>query len=264
MKIIDEYLKIVEKIRNFSFEHGYSCELCGGELFDYPEHRICNACEQGFPYNDGLTCPKCGRETVSNGVCLLCKSTLPDFDEGASAFTYASHSASAINRLKNGNRRILPYLGECITKTLLEHFPELEMQFGRGRYEINEKKLLIVPVPLSKKSRKLRGFNQAEELAKRLLLHLTEEGFAVEMDSTSLIKNKETPLQKELTGMERRKNTFGSFHLQKRTVFKDRIVVLVDDIMTTGATGSACAKLLKGAGAKLVYFLTVCSSSEKK
>ena len=156
MKIIDKYFKIVEKIRNFSFEHGYTCELCGRELFDYPEHRICKECEKDFWHNDGLTCPKCGRETVSNGVCLLCKSVLPDFDEGASSFTYGGNSASAINRVKNGNRRVLPYLGECITLTLLERFPELEEQFGRGRYKMNEKKLLIVPVPLSPKSRKLR------------------------------------------------------------------------------------------------------------
>lgn len=259
----ERVLTCIAYLRDKSYEHGYVCEFCQGELFDYPKHRICENCASGFKENADPVCSKCGRKTETPGVCLLCKSCMPKFDQGVSAFEYYENAASAINRIKNGNRRTVPYVTEKMTLALLRRCPELEREFGGGRYEMDGKKLLIVSVPLSKKRRRKRGYNQAEDLAKRVAMYLREEGFGVETDFEVLEKRKDTSSQKDLTGAERMENLSGAFHVHKRTICKDRIILLVDDIMTTGATGSTCAKLLKGAGAKRIYFLTACAIAEQ-
>ncbi len=259
----EKFFKCITYLREKSYEHGYVCEFCQGEIFDYPRHRICEDCASGFKENVDPVCYKCGRKTETAGVCLLCKSCMPKFDQGVSAFEYYENAASAINRIKNGNRRTLPYVTERMTLALLHRCPELEKRFSGGRYETNGEKLLIISVPLSENRRRKRGYNQAEELAKRVATYLQEEGFAVETDFEILVKRKDTSSQKELSGAERRENLTGAFYVHKRTVCKDRIILLVDDIMTTGATGSACAKMLKGAGAKRIYFLTACAIAEQ-
>ena len=84
------------------------------------------------------------------------------------------------------------------------------------------------------------------------------------MDEETLLKVKSTQSQKKLTLFERAENLVGAFHVHKRTEVKNRIILLIDDIMTTGATGDECAARLKGAGAKEVFFLTLASLPELK
>ena len=76
-------------------------------------------------------------------------------------------------------------------------------------------------------------------------------------------KTRETTAQKSSSMIERKKNISGAFHLKNRKIFKDSSVLIVDDIMTTGATGSEIAELILNAGAKRVLFLTAAARSEK-
>ena len=78
-----------------------------------------------------------------------------------------------------------------------------------------------------------------------------------------LVKTKETLPQKNMTGKERSENVKGAYRVVKRKAVRDRTIYLIDDIMTTGATGSECARVLKNAGAKEVIFVTVCSLKER-
>ena len=110
----------------------------------------------------------------------------------------------------------------------------------------------------------MRGYNQAEDLAEAVADEWLKAGGKATLYTDVLIKKKETASQKHLSLKERRENLQGVFHLKKRALLKDRIVVLIDDIMTTGATGDCCASLCKGAGAKQVYFLCVASVPEKQ
>jgi predicted amidophosphoribosyltransferase len=73
----------------------------------------------------------------------------------------------------------------------------------------------------------------------------------------------ETLSQKDVDKSTRRKNAQDAYRVQEKKLCKDRTVLLIDDIMTTGATGSACAEKLLKAGAKRVLFITACSLSEK-
>ena len=241
------WTKIENKIRAFSAGRGYTCDACGGELFDYPYRRVCASCEEKLLSAERV-CEKCGRETVSDGICLTCKHHLPLFTQSFSPFVYRGETASLVNRLKNGNRRLAFYFGEEMAKLLMRVLPNADM--------------LIVPVPLTKERRRERGYNQAEELAYAVYAYMQKAEYNVELNVTALEKVRDGASQKHLGFVERAKNVVGSYHLHERKIFQDKTVVLVDDILTTGATGSECARILRGAGAREVYLLTVSALPE--
>ena len=264
MKFFDELAKIIRKSCS---KRGYVCDGCGAEIFTYPLQRLCVACEQELHRNVGKTCEKCGRATVAEGVCLLCKQTLPKFDKGISPFVYRSKTAALINRIKNGNRRLAYFFGENMAEILERECPQI-LQNEAGRYALNDENtplpLLIVPVPITKTRERERGYNQALCLAEAAQAHLVKKGYLAELDGEALQQRKEIAPQKRQEFFSRAKNVEGAFHVLKRAVCKDRTVLLIDDIMTTGATGSECAARLLGAGAKRVIFLTAAALPERK
>lgn len=251
-------------LKDFFYARGYCCDFCGREVFEYPYKRLCARCEETLVRSDGLRCPLCGRKTVAEGACLLCKSAPPKFDKGISPLVYRGDTASMVNRIKNGDRRLVPFLAEEMTADLLALAPNLKTSFDGGRYEASAQKLLILAVPMTDKKREERGYNQAELLAERVTKYLQEEGIAAVCDFEVLEKKRETSQQKHLGVAARKENVRGAFHVHKRAFCQGKTIVLIDDIMTTGATGGECARLLKGAGASNVYFLTVAALAERK
>lgn len=244
--------KIGEKIREFFLSHGYTCDACDGEIFDYPKRRLCDKCAAEMWRNDGKICIKCGRKTRADGVCLSCKSRLPRFTKGFSPFVYQGESAALINRVKNGNPVLAAYFGE-----------EMAACFLRLK-ERGENEFLLIPIPLSKEKARERGYNQAEELARSALRKLKEAGVAAELRTDVLQKPRETAPQKQMSAGGRAKNVEGAYHVHLRTACRGRNILLIDDIMTTGATGSECAARLLAAGANKVYFLCATSLPEQK
>lgn len=247
------FARFLEKLVRASGKHGYTCDGCGEELFDYPTRRLCDGCEKHIEYNDGKICPKCGRKSVSDGACMTCKSVLPSFTGAVSPFVYRGDTAALVNRIKNGDRRLAFYFAEQMTAAFLRRFPYLAKE-----------ELLLVPVPLTKKKRQERGYNQAETLALRVADCLKEKGIAVKIDVDVLQKKKDELQQKHLGVLERTQNAAGTYHLHKRKACQGQTILLIDDILTTGATGSACAKRMLSAGAKAVILLTVASLPERK
>ncbi len=242
------WTKIENKLRMFFSSRGVTCDACGKEIFDAPYRRVCVACQEKFTRAD-RACEKCGRSTRTDGVCLTCKAHLPTFEKGFSPFVYRGETASQINRLKNGNRRLAFYFGEEMAKTLKNELPNGDV--------------LLVPVPLTKSRLQTRGYNQAEELAHAVYGHLKTLNYQAELCLTALEKRKDGDSQKYLGVLERAQNVAGVYHLRERKIFRDKIVVVIDDILTTGATGSECARLLHGAGAKTVYLLTASALAER-
>ncbi len=233
-----------EKLRTFFSRFGHTCDSCGTEVFNYPKNRLCKDCENSLVRNLGYTCPKCGRKTRSKGVCLACKKILPNFAMGFSPFVYEGLTASLINRLKNGDRFLSNFFGEEMAKYL--------------RSKIQTEELLVTIVPLTKEKTILRGYNQSEELAK-----VIKDKLGIEYDGEILIKQRETSSQKFLSSKDREENVLGAYRVHKRTKVRDKIILLIDDIMTTGATGNECSRILKNAGAKEVVFLVATSLKEK-
>lgn len=111
---------------------------------------------------------------------------------------------------------------------------------------------IVVPVPLDAARRRARGFNQAEELARALALTVAD-GYPL---ATGLVRVRETRPQVGLDRAARRENVRGAFGWQGPPLAGGR-VLLVDDVMTSGATAEACAAALKAAGAAWVGLVTV-------
>jgi ComF family protein len=115
---------------------------------------------------------------------------------------------------------------------------------------------VLVPIPLSKKKLKWRGFNQAEEIAKELANFLK-----IPLISDCLIKIKETKDQVRLSEKERMENVKGVFFVKNREKIVGRNILLVDDVFTTGATMEEAARVLKEAGARKIVGIVVAKAS---
>ncbi len=182
---------------------------------------------------------------------MNCKAQPPKFTRGFSYLQYKGDGAVLVNRMKNGRPRLAAYLGEKMGEVILP-------------YLLKDERVLIVAVPLFEKRRKERGYNQAERLAESVLAYLCKQGIDAEADFSLLQKRRETGAQKKMSRRERAENLKGAFHIAKRKACEGRSILLVDDIMTTGATASECAARLLGAGAKRVVFLSAAALSEEK
>ena len=115
---------------------------------------------------------------------------------------------------------------------------------------------LILPVPLSSVKLRQRQFNQAKLLAESL-----SGTFSKELKDSLLIKIKPGPAQVNLSRVERLKNVQGVFKVKNAEALKDKNVLLVDDVFTTGATANECAKVLLEAGAKRIDVFALAGST---
>lgn len=111
---------------------------------------------------------------------------------------------------------------------------------------------VIFPVPIHRKKKSVRGYNQAEVLAREI-----SRGFSIPLRTDLVLRKKSTKAQKELSRKERKKNMERAFVVKKEAgMYRD--ILLVDDIYTTGSTANAIAGKLKAVGVKNVYVLTLC------
>lgn len=118
---------------------------------------------------------------------------------------------------------------------------------------------VIIPVPISKRRRFTRGYNQAEWLADGVAIHT-----GLPVAAGALQKNRHTPDQHELTAIDRRKNLLGVFHVPDPSLIRGKTVLLVDDVCTSGWTASLCAQALLQAGAEQVYAAVVAVADRQK
>jgi ComF family protein len=110
----------------------------------------------------------------------------------------------------------------------------------------------VVPVPLSRRRWRERGFNQAERIAKVVGRHA-----GLRVHTRLLVKKRDSPPQAGLTAASRRRNVTGSYRASIPAALEGRELLLVDDVLTTGATADAAAKALLRAGASAVDVLTL-------
>lgn len=222
------------------FPKSFTCDICGIETFDA---NICPDCLKTVTFNDKSTCPVCGRKTARPEICLECKAETPLFKKAASPLVYDGGAVTLIAKFKNGYGYLKEYFAGLICAKL-ENFPKADC---------------IVYVPMTRKAVRRRGYNQAELLAESL-----SERTQIPVLKDGLIKDKETAEQKTLSKKERAVNLAGCFKVGNRAAVKGKTVILVDDVLTTGATADAACKKLLQAGAKCVYFASVASVEYKQ
>ena len=136
-------------------------------------------------------------------------------------------------------------LAISLTSLIITHFQLLDNKPNFSDY-------ILTPVPLEKSKLKWRGFNQAEEIGKELARFLK-----IPLINNVLVKIKETLPQVEFSDEERKENIKGAFLVKNGGIIKEKKILLVDDIYTTGSTLEECAKVLKEAGAKEIIGIVI-------
>lgn len=203
--------------------------------------------------SEGLwLCEKCFRRLKFNDKKYLLKT--PCLNEIFIAGDYDDKVlADLIKKLKfNFVDDIAPILGRFLSlfwSGIIFNHPELKNQ-GIIKNELNNSSIYLIPLPLSKKRKNWRGFNQSELIAK---IFNEDYDYMINYD---LKRIKDTKAQSSLDEKERAENIKNCFTWTGADL-KDKIIILIDDVITTGATLNEAARILKADGAKKVYGLVI-------
>jgi ComF family protein len=178
-------------------------------------------------------------------LCALCRRAQPPFEQALAYGPYEGSLRGLIHLLKYESvRPAASVLGRMASKPLLSLAPRFRT------------KPLLVPVPLHRLRLRQRGFNQAAEIAREALRAAKKQGLQAELSLSALRRIRLTRSQTGLTRHQRRENLRGAFRVGRKDLIKDRDVVVVDDVFTTGTTAQECARVLLRAGAARVWVLT--------
>ena len=151
-----------------------------------------------------------------------------------------------------GRKRLANVFAEIIYDKILEELSELSILE-------NFVEPILIPIPLSSKRYRERGFNQAELICRELIkINDSRHNTNLKLENDILIKPKNTEHQARIKDRRNRlKNIIGSFAVKNSEKIKGRNIILIDDILTTGATLNEAKKTLKQAGARKVIAFTV-------
>ncbi|KKM09854.1 hypothetical protein SY88_16830 [Clostridiales bacterium PH28_bin88] len=221
------------------------CALCGRGRAGGVDEDLCIVCKEELAaWRQQLRpCRRCGRLGAGEGTCPDCQQVPPAFSLARAVGPYQGVIREAVQRLKyGGGRRLAKPLGRMMAKEVLG-----EAAFGKPE--------LVVPVPLSEARSRERGYNQSALLAAELAM-----GLGIPSMPGLLAKHRETLSQARLHRPERLRNLSGAFVVLEPKVLAGKQVLLVDDILTTGATAGECARVLKAAGASRVVVITVATA----
>lgn len=221
-----------------------TCPLCQEIVRD--EAELCVTCNEQLKYIEEPKCKKCGKpfdsvdeQSKTREYCGDCAKFPHVYDMGMAVFQYNEAVSESIYRFKYHNQRT--YAG-FYGKAMAKQYGKLILKLGVEA---------IIPVPISEKKRILRGYNQAELIGKELAGLVNRP-----LETNLLVRIKNTVPQKELTPQQRRNNLKNAFKINENIV-KYKVVLLVDDIYTTGSTIDACAGVLKTAGVEKVYYISL-------
>ncbi len=222
------------------------CPACGVALGVARRDPLCGACWAGVTRIGPPSCARCGLPFLTfgddgarwpGGLCAGCAAEPPAYDYARAAAIYAGPLREAVHALKFERRRALAApLADLIAEQCLAGLPA----------PVDA----LVPVPLGPARERERGFNQATLLAERLATAV-----AAPVRPRWLTRARPTQPQSDLGAAERRLNVRNAFAAS--TAVAGRHVIVVDDVLTTGATAADCARALKAAGARMVGVLAV-------
>lgn len=218
------------------------CPICD-RVIAVNDARVCKKCESKYKLTEGFHCMKCGKflRLEEEEFCEDCRRREHFFDEGFGVFPYHGWPQDTMIRFKFQKRQ--EYAG---------FFAESMILAGQERIK-RWKPEVIVPVPMHRRKKKRRGYDQAE-----LLANLIGTYYKIPVRTDLVIRIQNTKPQKELDPKTRRKNLRQAF-LVTEEIKKYQRILLIDDIYTTGSTVDAIAERMKQQGAKKIYVLTACT-----
>jgi len=208
------------------------CAACDRRSSDV----LCRGCFEALPRIEGPICGRCGMPTAFEVyVCDACASVDFGFESARAPLKYEGVGKEVVHALKyRGYRTVV----ERVMAPLMVGALDRDIRFDA-----------VVPVPLHRSRLRKRGFNQADLMANAVAREIN----APASDKMEVVRK--TRDQVELTAPQRKANVSGAFRTREPVRGN---VLLVDDVFTTGATTSECAKTLARAGASEVYALTLC------
>ncbi len=244
---------------NCGKEGSYLCEDCQS-LIEVLEYQYCPICKKRLPnlnytippskiYSQYKTCKNCRKKTKLNGLYFATVYQDRIVKKIIAQFKY---------------QPLIKELAKPLANLIITHFQLLNQQFAPA-IPPSDKGFILVPVPLDKKRLKQRGFNQSELIAQELSKNLPDKRWASQSGEQkelplvrdALIKTKNTPAQVGLSVEERKENIRGVFKIKDKSKIKNKKILLVDDVYTTGSTMSECARVLKEAGVREVWGVVI-------
>ena len=226
-----------------SVAYPQTCQICENSVENFSDGIVCGSCwKRTCIFSDAETlCKKCGRflQAKSSDFETFCHRCDEHFYDAARAVgIYENALAVSVINLKRE-----AVVAKRLQKLFLARFQTSDFQDSS----------LIIPVPLSKKRLLERGFNQAAVLGKIL-----SNTMNLPLDEQSLARTVHTRLHRAAMDMKaREKSVENAFVVTRPNLIAGKNILLVDDVFTSGATASNCAKALKEKGAAKVYVLTV-------
>jgi len=217
---------------NCQKEGSYLCPDCFS-LIEIFERQYCPFCHSSKVVPDGKTCGNCRKNKKLDG--LFCAVSYENFIV-KKIIRQLKYEPFVRNLAKPLSDLVIAHLGSLKKQSFFENF-------------------LLIPIPLYIKRQKFRGFNQSEEIAKELSLSLK-----IPVNAGALAKIKNTAAQAELNNKERRENIKNVFLCVQPEAIKNKKIVLVDDVLTTGSTMESAAETLKNSGASEVWGLVIARS----
>jgi len=242
---------LIEGLLNLVFP--LDCKICQRPIRESAGYPVCEECLKDIELIEEPYCIKCSKPLSlttdsilleQDFLCLDCKNRTYSFEFSRSVGKYQGVLKECIHLLKyHKEKNLAKPLGKLLTRYLLSYPDFLKL------VEV------IVPVPLHEKDWKERGFNQSLLLSK-----IIGDYFSIPVREKALMKNRFTISQINLSREDREKNIFQAFSVNRPEEIKNKKVLIVDDVFTTGSTVEECAKELKRTGANKVFVLTLARS----
>ena len=230
------------------------CRCCEQPLEALESVPICEACWGRVSPYEGLECAQCGLFLGSplnlhgTALCGFCRRESFEFDQARTFGWYDGVLGDLVRRFKyDGWFPLAQPLARCL------HEAAGRFAVGGAERGASAPKFdLILPVPLHRNRQRQRGYNQSQLLAEDLAKLMR-----VPLGGKNCVRVRDTQPQTGLRGSARRKNVRGAFAVPRPERVKGASILLIDDVLTTGATLDACAKALRQAGAEQVRALTL-------
>lgn len=216
------------------------CIICKEKNINF----LCNRCKAKINFIKNNFCARCGTpaegKITEGAICGKCKTEKTYFVISRSVGVYSDTLKEIIHAFKYNKKK---YLAKPLGNLLIEYLIE---NFNINNIDI------VIPIPLHKKREDERGFNQSELLAKEISNKLK-----IQISNNILFRTKNTLPQFALSPEDRYENIKGAFEIRNGELIKDKNILVVDDICTTGATLKEASKTLAKAKPKGIYCLTL-------
>lgn len=247
-------MRIRETIEKYVFPPSLYCMSCGAIIDSSREYMLCDECMEKFSWNTGATCECCGKALgrALAGLCYNCMEKSHEFEKGYSCLSYGSREKAPILGLKHGEKA---YIAKALGQMLCDRLAKVVESEYDGVIPWD----IIIPVPIHISRLLKRGYNQTELIGAEV-----SKGLGTEM-KTNILLRKRPAAKSGGTVQRRQKNIEGAFAVSdeagKSGVLRNKNILLIDDVYTTGATADECSRALLSAGAAKVHIAVIATGS---